>query len=405
MKKLLFPLFFFPLVLNAADIQRGVYVEDPTLTSAIFKLRTTAPSPVWLEYGPAPACNQIMALSPEGYNHAVLVQGLVPNKDFCYNAYVLNANRTGVQPPLSGRFRTLFTPERKQVNFIVFGNTAGSNAEGRTLLADKLSAETPDFFIHTGDLVSTGLDTEADAEFFLPFRNLLLNAPMFIAVGEKEYGEAKDAATSSMVFRSNFAKSHTMTWGAGSPEYYSFDTANARFIFLSTAVVEGVEGAPSFAKDSKQYAWFKKTLATTDPGMWKIVVLHNPVRSTGVSGQENQNLSPDLRQAQEDLVSLMEMYGVNLVIQGHDQAYERTFTLRKNKDTDQEEESERGIVYITLGTGASETLTKRALDKPWTARFVSSQAYAVMEIVDRRLSVKVYNFDGKILDTVDIAYS
>ncbi len=407
MKRLFFILLLTPVFAASATITRGVYVEDPTQTTATFRIRTSEPTPLWLEYGPSPTCSQIMTLSPEATEHRILVHGLVPNKEFCYRAYVLNEAKDGVQEPVGGKFKTLYTPERKELKFIIFGNTAGAaNDESRALLAAKLETHNPDFFIHTGDLVSNGLDVDADHEFFVPFQHVLAKAPMFIAVGEKEYGINNDAKETRATFAANYKKAHTMTWGKGTPNYYYFDSANARVIFLDTSLAAGKGSAPSFAKESEQYKWLRTSLATTESGKWKIVVLHNPLRSTGVSGlvDDEHPKDPVIEQAEKDLLVLLEYYGVNVVLQGHDSNYERTFTMMRNKESDEGEESEKGIVFLTFGTGASEELTKRVVEKPWTARFVSAQVYGEVEIVDRRFSLKVYNMEGKLLDNVDIMY-
>lgn len=397
MKKFIPFIFLFAATLDAAVITRGVYVEDPTQTTAIFKLRASAPTPVWLEYGPAPECRQIMTLSPENIEHKIVLYGLVANKEFCYNAYVLNDDMETAAPPVSGRFKTLATPDRKEIKFAVFGNSAGDNLEGRQKLSAALSKENVNFYIHTGNLISTGLDIDADAEFFTPFGPLLLNAPLFVAAGENEFGDSTlPPAERRKFFRSNYARAHTMTWGKGTPYYYYFDTANARFIFLDTV------NTP-FTKESDQYKWLRASLASTEGGKWKIVTLHNPLKTTGPSAL--RPVTEQRRQDEEDLAGLLEYYGVNLVLQGADAAFERTFPIRRNRTEGVDEENEKGIVYMTFGAGGSKRLDKRMTDSNWTARFVSAQSYGVFEIADRRLSFKVYNLDGKLLDSADIPFN
>ena len=84
MKKLsVFLFLIFPLTVFAAELIRGPYVEDPTLTTAVVKWSTNIPAQAWLEYGPKPMCNQIMANSPEGIEHKVVLQGLASNKEYC----------------------------------------------------------------------------------------------------------------------------------------------------------------------------------------------------------------------------------------------------------------------------------------------------------------------------------
>ena len=92
MKKLsiLFLILFAAVFAQAAQVVRGPYIEDPTQTTMILKWQTDADTPSWLEYGPAPRCNQIMTVTPESTVHKAVLYGLVPNQDFCYRLYVNN---------------------------------------------------------------------------------------------------------------------------------------------------------------------------------------------------------------------------------------------------------------------------------------------------------------------------
>ena len=47
------------------------------------------------------------------------------------------------------------------------------------------------------------------------------------------------AATASLFLRTNYTRFHDMSWSKATPKYYSFDTANVRFVFLDTNVAEG----------------------------------------------------------------------------------------------------------------------------------------------------------------------
>ena len=125
MKKIatLLVLFLLCADVYAAQIIRGPYIEDPTQTTMILKWQTDEATPSWLEYGPTPRCNQIMTLTPAGTQHKAVLYGLVPNQDFCYRVYVNNSAGDGVQEPVTGTFRTLYSAERKVVNFLALGAT------------------------------------------------------------------------------------------------------------------------------------------------------------------------------------------------------------------------------------------------------------------------------------------
>ncbi len=379
-------LLTYPILCFSAQVVRGPYLEDPTQTTLIIRWQTDEKTPAWLEYGPAPRCNQIMKISPRGTDHKAILYGLVPNQDFCYRLYVYNQAEDGLQAPIEGSFRTLYTPERKEVHFLAFGNTAGENFGAKALLSEQMAQQKADFVIHTGDLTASGLNTDANKEFFAPYQDMLMYTPLFVAMGANEYGPDRDSRDSKSFVRTNYSRYHNMSWSNATPKYYSFDTANARFIFLDTNTVYGAVWAPDLDENSAQYKWLKTTLAGA-PEKWKIVVLNAPLYSTGEKGPAYELAAL--------LVPLFERYGVNLVLQGAEADYERTFPLLKDVT------NPRGVTYVTLGGGGA-TPKRRSGAHPSTARFVSNYHYADFHIVDRKLVLKVFNEQGKQLDKLEL---
>ena len=378
---------------QAAHVIRGPYLENPTPTAMTVRWQTSAPAVSWLEYGPVPRCNQIMTLTPAAYNHKAVLYGLVPNQDYCYHLYVANAAKDGVQEPIDGTFRTLFSAERKVVTFLALGNTGSFSTDpqdpanqARQNIANLMANTQADFVVHTGNLTHSGLNTDADAELFKPFEEVFKNKPLIVALGPNEYGPDRANPDSKSFLYNNYTRYHDMTWSTATPKYYSFDTANARFIVLDSNLVNGTKWAPEINEESAQTKWLKTTLAGAGD-KWKIVVMNTPAYSTGAFGS-----NPEIANA---WVKIFETYGVNLVLQGGDPDYERTFPLRN------EETHKRGVTYVTLGTAAV-TPEKRASSSPHTARFVSARHYAVGKIVDRKLTFTVYSDTGKQLDKFEM---
>ena len=60
-----------------------------------------------------------------------------------------------------------------------------------------------------------------------------------------------------------------------------------------------------------------------------------------------------------------------------------------------------GVTYVTLGT-ASVPPSKRASQEPYTQRFVAARHYASGKIVDRKLTLNVFDHTGKKLDTLEL---
>lgn len=391
MRKFLFPLFIFlAAALNGAVIQRGPYVEDAQQTTAVIKWAADTPTPAWVEYGPEGKCSQLMAISSRKINHSLTLHGLIPNTKFCYKVYVENNSGTGVQEAKTGTFRTLFTPERKIVNFLVIGNTAdpqGSATEMKKRMAQSMAEYQADFLIHTGDISSDGSVAQSDSEFFQPYKKVLSDTPLLNALGEEEYGENRSNKEGKGFLAANYKKIHSMPWSKGTPNYYYIDTANARILFIDTNNMYDAINAPKINRDSPQYKWLRDSLAKAGAAKWKIVVMHHPVYS---SGKEEDRLS-------QVLAPLFEAQKVNLVIQGHQGAYERTKPIYRG------EPAKNGPIYITVG-GSGKFFEESSYENNWSSKYYSVPHFSYISIVDRKLSLRTFTHENKRIDALDIYF-
>ena len=207
-----------------------------------------------------------------------------------------------------------------------------------------------------------------------------------MALGANEYGPDRTERDSKSFVRSNYSRFHDMSWSNATPKYYFFDTANARFIFLDANAAYGAVWAPNIDEKSTQYKWLQSSLSSAAE-KWKIVVINAPMYSTGAKGPANE--------AAARFVPLFEKYGVDLVLQGAEANYERTVPMLAN------EPNPRGVTYITLGGGGAAP-TKRMGSHPSTARFVAAHHFASVNIVDRKLTLQVFNEQGKQIDQVEL---
>jgi hypothetical protein len=391
MKKFL--IFIFAIItlnLNAANIVRGPYTQDPELTTAVIRFSTDEPTPAWIEYGPQGQCNLVMTNSPKQKNHVITLHGLIPNTQFCYKVYVQNQDETGVQEGISGTFSTAYTAERKELDFMVIGNTSdpNHNAGGiKKQLAQSMLNHKADFLIHTGNIATDGSATNVYADFYEPFKEVLKQMPYMAALGEDEYGPNKNTQEGKGFLNANYKPINSMPWSKGTPNYYYYDSANARIIVIDTNNLYDAIFAPQIEKNSKQYEWLKNSLATAGADKWKIVVMHHPVFSSGASEDKlSQFLAP-----------LFEAHKVNLVLQGHQGAYERTKPIRAAHS------AKAGPIYITIG-GAGRLFEPSSYDNEWTSKYYATPHFAHIKIVDRKLSLRIYTHEDKKIDALDIYF-
>jgi len=391
MKKLLIFVFsFLTLNLSAANILRGPYTQDPEPTTAVIRFSTDEPTTAWVQYGPQGNCSLVMTNSPKQRNHVITLHGLIPNTQFCYKVYVQNADETGVQEAQSGTFTTAYSAERKELSFLVLGNTSDPNnnaGEIKKQLAQSMLNHKADFLIHTGNIATEGKAANAYKDFYEPFKEVLKQMPYMAAIGQDEYGPNRADKTGKSFLAENYRPLNSMPWSKGTPNYFSYDSANARIIFVDTNNLYDALFAPPLERNSKQYDWLKNALATAGSDKWKIVVLHHPVYSSGASEDRlSQVLAP-----------LFEAHKVNLVLQGHQGAYERTKPIKAAQS------GKAGPTYVTIG-GAGRSFEPASYNNEWTAKYYATPHFAEIKIVDRKLSLRIFTHEDKKIDALDIYF-
>jgi predicted phosphodiesterase len=371
---------------GAAALLRGPYVENVDKNSAVVRFRTETATVAWLSYGAYPDCERFMTLSPETTEHKITLFGLFSDTTHCYRIYLPDEVSTGVYKTAENSFRTFREGDKPYLNFLAFGDS-GSGSEEQLEISARMEAFDPDFVLHTGDVVESGLDSGADSEYFTPYRNIISGHPFFIALGNHDYGKQYRKEYEKKFLKKNYIPFHTMPYTGLPPYFYFFENGNARFFVLDANFFYGIKWAQPLGPASKQYKWLEHFLARTDKA-WKFVALHEPLYSTGAHGDV-----PDVREA---LAPLLEKYKVDLVFQGHDHNYERTLPI-KDGLVNQDE----GIVYVTLGGGGSPLYFQRNAAE-WSEKFQPVYHFAYVEIKDSRLLMTVYDKESKVIDTLEI---
>ena len=204
----------------------------------------------------------------------------------------------------------------------------------------------PELIITTGDHVRDAKSAKCWIKMSDPIKD-----KMKIAIGNHDAEFAK-------IYK-QIIKNHHLE----SP-YYSYDFKNIHFISLSTE--------HPYEEGSKQYKFIKSDLkksSTNSSIDWIIVHQHKPLYSTNADMEESERIK-------DTFLPLFERYGVDFVISGHNQYYERSYPMSYNKvvgieTKDQESMPERteedddddskyifentdGIIYLTVGTAGDE---------------------------------------------------
>jgi 3',5'-cyclic AMP phosphodiesterase CpdA len=322
------------------------------LTSIVIVWRTVGKTNSRVDYGETPAYGQKAVNHDSTDRHAVVLNGLQPNREYHYR--VSGDNRSLAQAV----FQTGKTADAS-FQFAVLGDS-GSGQLSQHLVARQIEKQRVDFLLHTGDVVYfEGKDQDYAANFYLPFKDLIARVPIFPVLGNHDLETAN-----GQPWLDNFVL-------PGDERSYSFSYGNAFFVALD-----------SHRANINSARWLEAQLAKTDR-LWRFAFCHVPP----LSNHKNRRNHAD---AIRLWLPLFEKYKVDVVFSGHDHMYTR-FKPRN------------GVQYIVEGLGgySFQKLNPYAEDVVFTNN--TEYGFGLTEIDDRKLVFKHVTAEGRVLDTFSLA--
>jgi Calcineurin-like phosphoesterase len=205
----------------------------------------------------------------------------------------------------------------------------------------------PELVLGLGDYSYDEDSTDCWFDIIQPINNI-----MKISIGNHEYERHGNE---------EYLRKYMEHFGLTS-QYYSFDYQNVHFIALAT---ESEYLDMSTVKAKEQLAFVKNDLEKTsaNPNIkWIIPFFHQMMY---YEDEESGRIMPHDENMRKVYHPLFEKYGVNLALQAHTHAYERTYPLRVNSDEDAENDpivtnqdltkyyNTDGLVIATVGTGGA----------------------------------------------------
>jgi aldose sugar dehydrogenase len=196
--------------------------------------------------------------------------------------------------------------------------------------------------------------------------------------------------------------------------YYSFDYQNVHFTIIYSSPGETSHHTikATLTESSDQYEYIKNDLAKafTDPNIDWIVAVYHKMAYTSPSTLDT------VHEIRNILHPLFDRYGVDLVLEGHQHNYQRSYPMKYNKDnpddpvitTDSNNRNtyttSEGPIFVTVGTGGA-TLFNLTGKAPYMAAQHVGYGFLNVDVINngKTLNAKFYeNVDGIVKDQFTI---
>jgi hypothetical protein len=194
-------------------------------------------------------------------------------------------------------------------------------------------------------------------------------------------------------------------------QFYSFNYQNVHFTVISTQLLRGTEG-------DEQYEFVNADLASaaSDPNIDWIVVYHHTEAYTSpwVGVPNGQNVHTGLNRLKEEYHPLFEKYDVDLVLQGDNHNYQRSYPIKYNNANSSSPiitdgnttnySNPEGQIFVTVGTGGAESHFFLAKE-PYIIRQYTGYGFLNVDVIDngQTFNATFYsNYDGGIKDQFSI---
>lgn len=316
------------------DLLRGPYLQVVTPTSIIVRWRTNVYDRSRVKYGLQK--NRLDMRVDDSIlvsEHIVTLKNLKPFTKYYYT--VGNLADTTLQGDEDNYFYTLPEKGSEQLIRIAAFGDCGNNSINQRNVRDEILNYLGDQYLNAWILLGDnayvdGTDAEYQAKFFNIYKDdLLKKFPLYPVPGNHDYRDLQSApasAQNTIAYYQNFSLP-TEGEAGGIPSktesYYSFDIGNVHFVALDSYGPDK-KGMYLYEEMGEQVEWLKKDLKA-NKSKWVVAYWHHPPYTMGSHDSDKEELLINLRQ---NLLGIVEEFGVDLVLSGHSHVYERTKLIK-----------------------------------------------------------------------------
>lgn len=394
--------------ITSPSVTRGPYLQQATPSSVIVRWRTATATASHVRYGTDPGNLTSVASDPASVTEHILnVRNLQPDTKYYYeigtaSGWYRGTNNFFVTHPLAG------TPRPTRIWALGDSGTADARAVSvRDAFTRYTGARNADVWLMLGDnAYDSGTDEEHQAAVFDMYPTYLRNTPLWPTIGNHETPE--DYVQIFSLPQNGEAGGVS----SGTEHYYSFDYGNIHFVCLDSSDSDNSPSGP-------MCNWLRADLdATTQE--WIIAYWHHPPYSKGTHDSDSED---DLYLMRQNVVPILESYGVDLVLCGHSHNYERSFLLdghygnsstltqaMKKDGGDGREDGtgayrkagglvgRQGAVYTVAGSSGKATADSESLDHPAMYISMNELGSLVIDVNGNRLDLVFLRETGVAAD-------
>ncbi|MFN3342782.1 MAG: metallophosphoesterase, partial [Flavobacteriales bacterium] len=309
-----------------ATVVRGPYLQNGNQQHIIVRWRTNVPGDSKVRYGISPLNLNLTATNTQfSTEHEVVITGLQPETKYYYE---IGDNTTWYGSSSFQYFQTL--PLEGKVApylFWVIGD-AGTGNDNQRAVRDAMlhyaGSSHFDAWIMLGDnAYEGGSDSEyQNGVFGNMYESILSRTVVWPTPGNHDYNNHIPFSPAPAYYDIFNLPASGEAGGlpSGTEKYYSWNYGNVHFISLDSY---DEDRSPNAAMAT----WLQADLAAnTQP--WVIAYWHHPPYTKGSHDSDNPWLYDfELPQIRQNIVPILEQYGVDLVLNGHSHCYERSFLL------------------------------------------------------------------------------
>ncbi|MVO98809.1 phosphodiester glycosidase family protein [Paenibacillus lutrae] len=298
--------------------------------------------------------------------HKAVADGLLPGTGYVYRVGDGQGNYSG-----QGKFRTT-EASGDASKFLYFADSQASDAAGFKLWGNtikKAASENPDaeFMLHAGDMVDKGFNEKEWNLWFSEAQAELMKTTLVSVIGNHEVMGNKENGD----FLAHFNQpGNGLDSLKGSN--FSIDYKDMHFVVLNSEY-----------QYEEQAQWLRKDLAQTDK-KWKVVAFHR-----GPYGSIY-----DEKIVRDTWTPVFDEFKVDLVLNGHDHIYSRTFPMKGNKPALEGE----GTTYVIAGSTGPKFYSRTVREWQKVIDEEQTQMYAAVEIAGDQLQVVTKTVGGRVVD-------